>query len=141
MTPPHFFTTFFLNSIQTCSILCKNHPNFVHQKLILHKVKPLIYVFNFILILGDNLGHLKEEVQELQTTLKEEQFYSTELKKEVERLSTAVHKSTEEQTVETSEIDLYETQIKALSEAKDLRKFTKLENSFKYKQIRYSVVQ
>ena len=87
----------------------------------------MIYVFNFILILGDNLGHLKEEVQELQTTLKEEQFYSTELKKEVERLSTAVHKSTEEQTVETSEIDLYETQIKALSEAKDLRKFTKLE--------------
>ena len=82
-----------------------------------------VYVFNFILILGDNLGHLKEEVQELQTTLKEEQFYSTELKKEVERLSTAVHKSTEEQTVETSEIDLYETQIKALSEAKDLRKF------------------
>ena len=80
-------------------------------------------IFNFILILGDNLGHLKEEVQELQTTLKEEQFYSTELKKEVERLSTAVHKSTEEQTVETSEIDLYETQIKALSEAKDLRKF------------------
>ena len=87
----------------------------------------MIYVFNFIVILGDNLGHLKEEVQELQTTLKEEQFYSTELKKEVERLSTAVHKSTEEQTVETSEIDLYETQIKALSEAKDLRKFTKLE--------------
>ena len=80
-------------------------------------------VYNFNLILGDNLGHLKEEVQELQTTLKEEQFYSTELKKEVERLSTAVHKSTEEQTVETSEIDLYETQIKALSEAKDLRKF------------------
>ena len=84
--------------------------------------------FTFILdifILGDNLGHLKEEVQELQTTLKEEQFYSTELKKEVERLSTAVHKSTEEQTVETSEIDLYETQIKALSEAKDLRKCRK----------------
>ena len=78
---------------------------------------------NFILILGDNLGHLKEEVQELQTTLKEEQFYSTELKKEVERLSTAVHKSSEE-SAETSEIDLYETQIKALSEAKDLRKFT-----------------
>jgi len=69
---------------------------------------------------GNNLGHLKEEVQELQTTLKEEQFYSTELKKEVERLSTAVHKSTEESAVETSEIDLYETQIKALSEAKDL---------------------
>ena len=43
---------------------------------------------------GNNLGHLKEEVQELQTTLKEEQFYSAELKKEVERLSTAVHKST-----------------------------------------------
>ena len=38
------------------------------------------------------------------------------------RLSTAVHKSTEESAVETSEIDLYETQIKALSEAKDLRK-------------------
>ena len=86
--------------------------------------------YNFILILGDNLGHLKEEVQELQTTLKEEQFYSTELKKEVERLSTAVHKSTEEQTVETSEIDLYETQIKALSEAKDLRKFKFLAAAF-----------
>ena len=82
--------------------------------------------FTFILdifILGDNLGHLKEEVQELQTTLKEEQFYSTELKKEVERLSTAVQKSSEE-SAETSEIDLYETQIKALSEAKDLRKFS-----------------
>ena len=73
---------------------------------------------------------MKEEVQELQTTLKEEQFYSTELKKEVERLSTAVHKSTEEQTVETSEIDLYETQIKALSEAKDLRKFKFLAAGF-----------
>ena len=71
---------------------------------------------------GNNLGHLKEEVQELQTTLKEEQFYSAELKKEVERLSTAVHKSTEDST-ELAEADLYETQIKALTEAKDLRKF------------------
>merc|ERR1712029_140738 len=68
---------------------------------------------------GDNLGHLKEEVQELQTTLKEEQFYSAELKKEVERLSTAVHNSTEE-SADISEVDLYETQIKALTEAKDL---------------------
>ena len=71
---------------------------------------------------GNNLGHLKEEVQELQTTLKEEQFYSAELKKEVERLSTAVHKSTED-SAESTEVDLYETQIKALTEAKDLRKF------------------
>ena len=70
---------------------------------------------------GDNLGPLKDEVQELQSTLKEEQFYSAELKKEVDRLSTAVHRSTENST-ESSEVDLYETQIKALTEAKDLRK-------------------
>ena len=65
-----------------------------------------------------NLSNLSQEVQELQTTLKEEQFYSAELKKEVERLSSAVHKSTES----TSEVDLYESQIKALSEAKELCK-------------------
>lgn len=66
-----------------------------------------------------NLSHLKEEVEELQTTLKEEQFYSAELKKEVERLSSAVQKSTEFSPVE-SEVELYETQVKALTEARDL---------------------
>ena len=67
-----------------------------------------------------NLGNLRDEVQELQTTLKEEQFYSTELKKEVERLSSAVHKSTESPS--ETESDLYESQIKALEEAKQLCK-------------------
>ena len=68
-----------------------------------------------------NLGHLKEEVQELQSTLKEEQFYSAELKKEVERLSSAVQKSAETSS-ESSEIDLFQSQIKALTESKELCK-------------------
>jgi early endosome antigen 1 len=69
-----------------------------------------------------NMEHLKEEVHGLQTTLKEEQFYSGELKKEVERLSTAVHKSTEHNVNDQSEVTMYESQVKALSEAKELCK-------------------
>ena len=88
-----------------------------------------MYIFN--IFSGDNLGHLKDEVQELQTTLKEEQFYSAELKKEVDRLSTAVHRSTENST-ESSEVDLYEMQIKALTEAKDLRKLKEKFDWFYY---------
>lgn len=71
---------------------------------------------------GGNLNHLKEEVQELQTTLKEEQYYSAELKKEIERLSTAVHKNAEAEA-DTEAVDFYEGQIKALSESKDLRMY------------------
>ena len=59
-------------------------------------------------------------MQELQTTLKEEQFYSAELKKEVERLSTAVNNSTESNS--EAEADIIESQITALTEAKELCK-------------------
>ena len=70
---------------------------------------------------GENNGHgLQKSVEELQSTLKEEQFHSAELKKEVEKLSHAVQKSAEDKTA--SEMDMYESQIKALNEAKELRK-------------------
>ena len=41
---------------------------------------------------GNDHGLIQQSVQEIQSTLKEEQFYSAELKREVERLSTAVHR-------------------------------------------------
>ena len=69
-----------------------------------------------------NFNHLKDEVQELVTTLKEEQFHSAELKKEVEKLSTAVQKSTE--NTDNAEADMFQSQVNALSEAKDLRKIS-----------------
>ena len=65
-------------------------------------------------------NHLKDEVQELVTTLKEEQFHSAELKKEVEKLSTVVQKTTE--NTENAEADMFQSQVKALTEAKDLCK-------------------
>ena len=65
-------------------------------------------------------NHLKDEVQELVTTLKEEQFHSAELKKEVEKLSTVVQKTTE--NTENTEADMFQSQVTALTEAKDLRK-------------------
>ena len=75
---------------------------------------------------GD-LSNLKDEVQELQSTLKEEQFYSAELKKEVDRLSSAVHRTSEseydEHAGEAEVVAMQQSQIKALTEAKDLRKF------------------
>ena len=64
---------------------------------------------------------IQKSVQEIQSTLKEEQFYSAELKKEVEKLSQAVQKSTEDKT--QAEVDLYQSQVNALSESKDLCKF------------------
>ncbi len=75
---------------------------------------------------SNGIGVLKDEVQELQSTLKEEQFYSAELKKEVDRLSNAVQRNSESEIADnhaTSEIAMYQSQITALSEAKDLRKF------------------
>ena len=67
---------------------------------------------------GNDHGLIQQSVQEIQSTLKEEQFYSSELKKEVEKLSHAVQKSTEDKS--KAEMDLCQTQIGALSEAKDL---------------------
>ena len=67
---------------------------------------------------GNDHGLIQQSVQEIQSTLKEEQFYSSELKKEVEKLSHAVQKSTEDKS--KAEMDLCQSQIGALSEAKDL---------------------
>ena len=71
-------------------------------------------------IIGESNGNhgIQQSVQEIQSTLKEEQFYSSELKKEVEKLSHAVQKSTEDKS--KAEMDLCQSQIGALSEAKDL---------------------
>ena len=88
-----------------------------------------------------NFNHLKDEVQELVTTLKEEQFHSAELKKEVEKLSTAVQKSTE--NTDNAEADMFQSQVNALSEAKDLRKnsysVSEFSKSFLYETFTQSV--
>ena len=84
-----------------------------------------------------NINNLKDEVQELVTTLKEEQFHSAELKREVEKLSNVVQKTTE--VSENTEADMYQSQVTALSEAKDLCKLRimmKIENSSSFKCVR-----
>lgn len=61
-----------------------------------------------------DLQVLKQEVAELQTTLKEERWYSNELKREVSRLSGAVNKEYSEEQV------LLKQQLRALEESKSL---------------------
>ena len=64
---------------------------------------------------------LKHDVKELQTTLKEEQFYSAELKREVERLSDAVHHK--DLADQDEEKVMLQSQVEALQMGKDVCKY------------------
>lgn len=66
---------------------------------------------------------LKDEVSDLQRTLKEEQFYSTELKRQVEALNDSVLRNSGPRRAESGdEPPLGPDQIYALQEGKRLRK-------------------
>ncbi len=67
---------------------------------------------------------LKGEVSEMQSVLREEQLYSTELKREVERLSEAVKaKNGATATAEQQEREMYREQVAMLEEGKRLREW------------------
>ncbi len=78
------------------------------------------------------IGDLKDEVSELQETLREEQQYSTELKKEVQKLSDAVTSKLSGEAgnngadaaaaAEDEEKRMYREQARALEEGKNIRK-------------------
>ena len=69
-----------------------------------------------------HLRDLQEEVDGLQSTLRQELGYSQELKKEVEKLSSAVAKGDE--TKEATEERMVREQLGAMEEAKQLSKRT-----------------